>query len=814
MKKRHIKSWPFILLLLLIVCLLAAARPVQASQQPGDITMTIEAGFDGNYKEGHWIPIRVIIENSGPSINAQVETSIEPTTGNRITYAYPVELPSQSRKEVFLYAYPDGYFTQLTVLLVSGKDQLAATTATLTNLTENDLLFGVIASSTSPYNVLSELDPSQGAATVAELSIANLPDRVQALQALDVLVIADVDTGTLSTAQRQALTAWIASGGQLLVAGGPGWQKTAAGLSDLLPMLPTGTQNLLNLAALQTYSPEAMEDAGQVVAATGSLAAQAVTLVEQDGLPLVVRRPFGQGQAVYLAVDPGLKPLKNWDGMVSLYQTLFSSVADQPGWANGFTNWSTAEEASASLPGLALPSLALICCFLGLYVLALGPINYLVLRYLKRSELAWVSIPVLVVFFSGLAFLVGSLSRGNQPVINQMAIVQVWPDAPQAIVHGLAGVYSPRRGTYDARVSGQFLVSSIPSTYSLAERSGTFLESEQQVLLPDFRIDVGGIRSLMMEGSVPAPAFDNGLVLTIDEHGVVLNGTVTNNSDLKLTDAVLMYPGGSLAIGDLGPGDSYEVNLPLVKAQIVGAPNTPAIIPGLVTYTAPLYYTYYGDDQTMTDIIGTSAYYDDYEAYQRYLLTSAMLDTYGAVNGRGGGIYLSGWNDDSPLDVGIVNRSIRTSDTTLYLVSLMPRLNLSGNVLRLSPGMFTWRPLGDMDSGQANPYSGYLYQGYSFSLQYALAMPVSYSHIRSLTINLESPSGAAVTGQATGAQFQIWDYTTEQWVDLPDPGWGSHAIEDPERYVSRSGVIQLTISNPNLQWVDFSVCDFTLEVEP
>jgi len=811
MKKRLIKPWPFLLILLIIVSLLVEAQPAQASQQPG-ITMTVEAGFDGNYKEGCWIPIRVVIENNGPSVDAQVETSIEAMAGNRITYAYPVELPSQSRKEVFLHVYPDGYLTQLTITLMSGKDQLASAIAPLTSLTANDLLFGVVASSTSPYNVLSELDPSQGAATVAELAVANLPDRVQAWQALDVLVIADVDSGTLSTNQRQALAAWVANGGQLLVAGGPGWQKTAAGLSDLLPLIPTGTQNLSGLGALQAYSIEPMEDAGQVVAASGSLTAQAEVLVAQDGLPLVVRRLLGQGQVIYLSADPGLKPLKNWDGMSSFYQDLFSAMPDQPGWANGFINWSTAEEASNSLPGLALPSLVLICCFLGVYVLVLGPINYLVLRYLKRAELAWVSIPVLVVFFSGLAFLIGSLSRGNQPVINQMAVVQVWPDAPQAIVHGLAGVYSPRRGTYEARINGQYLASSIPSSYTMADRSGTFLQSEQQILMPDFRIDVGGIRALMMEGSIPAPAFANGLALTIDEHGVVLNGIITNHSDLELKDAVLMYPGGSLAIGEFGPGDSYEVNLPLVKSQLVGAPTLATIMPSLGIYTTTPYYSYYGYDDTLTDIVGTSSYYDDYSAYQRYLLTSAVLSTYSDTNGRGGGIYLSGWNDKSPLEVGIVNRSVRTSDTTLYLVSLMPRLDLAGDTLRLSPGMFTWRPLGNTDTGQANPYNGYLYQGYSSSIQYALSMPVHYSRVRSLIINLGSPSGT--TGSPTEAEFQLWDYTTEQWVDLSDPGWGSHQIENPERYVSPSGAIQLSISNPNLQWIDFNVCDFTLEVEP
>jgi hypothetical protein len=505
MHKRFTQLWPFLLALLIALALQAFSWPAQTGQPQGLFTMTVEAGFDGNCKEGRWVPLRVIIENSGPSIAAQVETSLEPTTGNRITYAYPVDLPSQSRKEIFLYVYPEGYLSKLEVSLVADKDLLFSVTTNLSCLGQNDLLFGVIAGSSSAYNVLADLDPSNGSASVAQIEAASLPDRSQALQALDVLVIADVDTGILSTAQRQALAGWVANGGQLVVAGGPGWQKTAAGLANLLPLKPTGTQNLSNLAALQPFSQELLDDADQViVAATGLLEARAEVLVEQDGLPLVAHWLIGSGQVFYLAVDPSLEPLKNWDGVADFYRALLSAAPDQPAWANGFVNWSTAEQAATNLPGLALPSLAIICCFLGLYVVALGPLNYLVLRLFKRGELAWISIPVLVVFFSGLAFLVGGLSRGNQPIIHRLAIVQVWPDIPQATVHGLVGIYSPRRGTYQGEINGQFLASPIPSSFAMTERGATFLESEQQVQLPDFRIDVGGVRPLVLEATSSA----------------------------------------------------------------------------------------------------------------------------------------------------------------------------------------------------------------------------------------------------------------------------------------------------------------------
>jgi hypothetical protein len=121
-------------------------------------------------------------------------------------------------------------------------------------------------------------------------------------------------------------------------------------------------------------------------------------------------------------------------------------------------------------------------------------------------------------------------------------------------------------------------------------------------------------------------------VLAIDEHGVILSGKITNNSDLALQDAILMYPGGSLVIGDLASGASYDVNLPLVKAQVVGQRSNGVSLPTLVYSPPPAtYYSYSNDDTTLADIVGTSNYYDSQESYQRYLLLSAALDVYGQV---------------------------------------------------------------------------------------------------------------------------------------------------------------------------------------
>jgi len=82
----------------------------------------------------------------------------------------------------------------------------------------------------------------------------------------------------------------------LIVSGGPGWQKTVAGLRDLLPLLPESTRTLPELTSLQTYATSPYDLTGGAVVATGALAQDAEVLMSQADVPLVIRRRVGFGE--------------------------------------------------------------------------------------------------------------------------------------------------------------------------------------------------------------------------------------------------------------------------------------------------------------------------------------------------------------------------------------------------------------------------------------------------------------------------------------------------------------------------------------
>lgn len=774
---------------------LAAPRAVRA-QGPGDVTLSARAGFDGYCKDGHWFPVRAVLENNGPGRDGRIEVRLPRGDGSETVYAAPLSLPTVSRKEVRLHVNPESHLNSLEVSFVADGSQVAQASVSLTCIADNNLLYGVLASSPSAFNTLSEAKPSNQAAIVTQLAVDELPDQSRTLASLDALVVSDVDTGVLTAAQREALAGWLASGGRLVVTGGPGWQKTTAGLRDLLPILPESTQTLSSLTSLQTYAVGLDSPTGSAVVATGSVVEGAEVLSSQAGVPLVARRRVGFGDVYYLAADPALEPLRGWDGTAALYRSMLLSPIDKPSWARGFRQWYAAQSAVTALPSLELPSTSLICGFLGLYIVAVGPLNYLVLRVLRRRELAWLSIPGLAIVFSVAAFLIGSQARGNQAVLSRLAIVQVWPGAGQAQVDGLLGVYSPYRSVYQVEFDRRFLVRPLPSGYqsSVPGETWTILETNDSLTLPDVRIEVGGISSLVVEGQVPAPAFADDLALRFDSRGVTLQGSIANNSGLALRDMVLLGPGIAQRLGNFDPGHTQSIQIPLQMSQ---------------ASTGPL--SAVAGDPTLGDILGSTPIYDDRDSRRRYdLIQAAMSPTnFNSTSGRGAGFYLAGWSDESPLDVRLAGQAFNTADTTLYVIALEPALAVEEQRLEIPPGLFTWRVIEAPPNSDASAYSGRLYKN-SYSLRFSVAQPIRYSAVESLILHLESYGARG----SVGPIVSLWDVAAADWVTIPDLKWGDNSIPDPSRYVAPGGDIRLRLRSMNPSGVDIELSDFSLVVRP
>lgn len=809
---------------LIAVVLLAgivSVRPGLAApreQQNTGVVMAARAGFDGYYKDGLWLPVRVTVENNGPDVSGSLEIdNPRGFTNSETLFARSLDLSTQSRRELFLHVAPESPANSIKVALRSEGQELKSLNARVTALAAGSLLYGVLAGSPSSFNQLLQITPVSGSPYLAQLDLADLPPQPFAWQSLDVLVLSDVDTGALTAEQRDALANWVASGGQLMVMGGPAWQKTAAGVQGLLPLVPNAARTVTDLSALATFAGVAEAPAEEALIATGDLTPEAVTLLEMDGAPIIAARRMGFGQVVYFAADPAFAPLKGWAGLEGLFRRVLSAPIDRPSWAGGMTNWGQAQTAVGALPNLQLPNPLLICGFLGFYLVIVGPLNYLALRLIKRREFAWFTIPGIVTVFSVSAYVIGYFVIGGRAILHQLSIVQVWPNVEQARVDQAVGVFSPRRTTYTVEFAPGFLARQMPNT-SGPVASALRVEQGDTTQLSGIRTDIASVQGFVAQGFVPAPRFDSTLRIEVNGGSSQLMGDVINQSPLTLRDAVLLAPGSALRLGDFGPGQAQQISLLLSNVRAAPAATT-SILPYSAgpssSYGSTYYPGYY--DTTIDDIVGNAAYYSDRESYRRYSLLSAAINTYTGYGGigRGTGVYLAGWTDGAPATARILNAGFDTENATVYLVALNSVFDFGGGAITVPPGLMTWSPLFTGPGGSiAAPYDTTLYINDAFSLRFNPVHTLNYSRVQSLILSLLGSSYGSSTTTTNTPRVALWDFGQEAWVELDVPGYGTHTVSEAEPFVGPGGEIRARLTNAGPDTITLSSLEFTLTVEP
>lgn len=775
--------------LLLVLLGLFLFLPTAQAQDESPIRLRARAGFDGYCKEDRWIPVLVTVENSGSDAQVRVQAAYPNRWNGETAFGLDLSLPSGARKEFFLYVYPQSYLQKLTVSVIENGRTLVKHDLKITCLGDTNLLVGLLSETPSNYARLGGLKPLDGTVRVVQLRPADLPDQPQGWQALDALLIADVDTGQLTAAQRAALGAWLADGGKLLVAGGANWQPSAAGLIDFLPLAPNSTRRVETLSALQAYFRAQAPLQEGAILSVGTLHPNAQVLVEQEGIPLLARRVIGFGEIYSLAADPGVAPLKNWDGMETVYSHLLGMNLPRPRWATWSWNESDTNNALGTLPNVGLPSFLLVCGWLMFYLLVIGPVNFITLRLLKRPEWAWLTIPSLVIIFTTIAYFSGFFYRGRQPILNRLTVIQGWDTAPLAHARAVMGIYSPNRTRYDLESDSPFRFLPQDKDDAKLQSGGNWLALEQGngQLLPNARIEIGGMKSVGLEGSLPALEIAHDLTVTVSSRTPQLKGQIKNLSQYTLQNAFLVTPGSITNLNNLNPGESRSINLPLQVDR-----NNPGFYD-----ISSSYFTNQTDPA-----LGNK---NKTELRREALLSAAAQPQEYYTIPANWGIYLMGWVEPPILPAHIQNTNATNFDTNLFIQMLTPAFQFEGNSWRLNSALFAW----EASTLDAAPYfNSYRLNNRDYALRFRPAIPLQFSTVESLTVTLDGSSKPDKT------TLELWDYETARWSRVEFTTWGEISVSAAERFVGPGGEVRLRLENDSNDWVEIYESHITLIVKP
>src|SRR5262249_15739640 len=124
--------------------------------------------------------------------------------------------------------------------------------------------------------------------------------------------------------------------------------------------------------------------------------------------PLLVRRPSGLGSGTVVALDVWEEPFRGWSGKGDFWKALAAKLGPRVSGTGDEPLRKTGDEADSTDVGARLQreldrfdvprvSFGLVALFIFLYILLVGPLDYLLLKNVfKRLEWTWVTFPLIV----------------------------------------------------------------------------------------------------------------------------------------------------------------------------------------------------------------------------------------------------------------------------------------------------------------------------------------------------------------------------------------------------------------------------------
>lgn len=776
------------LLLGLTLLLLLLPLPASAQGTP-PIQAEVSLGFDGQCKYGEWLPVRVTLNNQSEDFTGELVIAYA-----QARYKFPLELPANAQKAFATELYVDDTYVsrqiQISLLPESGREIALETVSLNCNATR---LVGVLTDTPSAFSALNALPPAN-TTNVAYLDVASLAENWLGLQAIDILLISNVDATTLTEKQHSAIRTWIQQGGQIIFGGGAGYQSAWDGFDDIIPLEVSGTTSAD--LTLQLDSASDALSLNNILLIEGTPTDNTKTLFSTGDRPLVVQKKLGAGVVSLLTFDPNISAFRGWDQTINFYDFLLIDIQAKQDFSE-VRNWDSLIDATSRFDGLTLPSAGLIFGLLILYIILVGPAQYIVLRIIGRLELSWLTIPAITLIFTLALIFTGWDMRGSQPRVNQLAVVHSWAGADEASLGGYAGIFSPRRDHYEIEVQGDFIpMPFAPHDYYNAPNNEWDFRLHNDSFVAETDIENAQIMPLGLRGNIPAPAIAVDLSLALNQDDVTLTGSIQNRSNVNLTDCTLIYPDGFKTLGGLAVG----ADRPILEQ---------------IDYLAPTHFTsgaYTGTSSYYIDDIFAQSIYADYQTSKKYNLLGAVFGGYEMPNV---GFLLVCWDETQvPYTLSLPGRKTDSESLTAYLISPNVAIGTSDALLSISPAFFSWIIPEGNDFSYDSP--DYMYFGYldSAEIYYSLNVQIDYTQTETLILHLEGDS-------AGRSDFPLdvffWNFESDEWDRQNVSDWGDFSLANPAAYVSDKGSEIRVMLNENGNGggtFDVTRVDFSLVVEP
>lgn len=405
------------------------------------VPATAQVDIEGRHGAGllhraeGFIPVRVTLENlSDEDWTVRLEgywgEEDAPQAQRR------VELAAGGKKEVDFYLGPVGFASNYVIQAVpEGGDNPEEVNFTSVVVDPRRAVVGILSGHPMGWPELLDRGALDG--KTAFLKTQDLPGLGLGLGVFNVIVWPEPRLDLLRNDQVRALQQWVETGGHLLLGlgdtGSRAWEPwTQTQVRDL-----RAADTLAGLEkVIAGNAPPRFAEA--VAAASLEPGPQGRAWINGADGVLAVMEKRGRGTVTVLGFNPSAPQIAGWDELTKVWAAYLAELRIEPpatlqdrrqplsltGIAHRFltSDWGGGEPLSPRILAL----------LLGIYLLIIGPGEYLVLRHFDRLRWTWVTFPIWVVLFSSVAYGTAALSRGDASKARHLVVREILPDTDSA----------------------------------------------------------------------------------------------------------------------------------------------------------------------------------------------------------------------------------------------------------------------------------------------------------------------------------------------------------------------------------------------
>lgn len=434
MRKKLVLGMIFVFLLC-FVCV-TGTQSIHAENKKalsGEVTLVKE-------EENSYV-VQVKVENQGEDFDGIVRLNFGGTTNESVcAYDMQLALPSGGEKQYTLTipafnlqnVRGSGYLTFI------DKNDKVLQTFSFQNVFQGKTIGIGVGVLSDHFDSLSYMDlggesyymgNSEKPISLVEMNPENIKEQ---LDGIYFMIIDQLDMSTLDKKSVAEIEAWVAEGGWLIIGTGEYAEKTLSSFdSDFLEITvdevsEPGEANavsigMANMGQYYFYAESGINFENTPIAQLNDKKMQAY---ETDTFPGMIFTK-GRGCVTVLKFSLGEDEMRkaNTEACRAIYDET-SSYSYGSGIYSGLDEWNYIGKSAMGV----IDHINTTVDFTGMkviiivYVILVGPVLYLILRKLKKSECYWLGVPVLALAFIGMVFLYGQSMKVNDTRVYSVSV--------------------------------------------------------------------------------------------------------------------------------------------------------------------------------------------------------------------------------------------------------------------------------------------------------------------------------------------------------------------------------------------------------